>query len=250
MPASALALAASAAVRAASLNLCTDEYLLLLAAPAEIVSLSHLSHSRLESSLWQRARGVPANSGSLEDVLRHRPALVFTMGGGGRHSVVLARRLGIRLVQLPYPSSVREVEHQAVQVAAALGSPERAWPFVARSRDLRRTAPPARDAAFLSGGGLSLTPGSLGAEWMRLAGFRQRSLPNGRVSLETLATNPPRWLVRSDYRRGQYDRGQSWIRHPLVRRLSARTIDTDGRAWTCAGLPMIAEIDRLRRTAR
>jgi iron complex transport system substrate-binding protein len=250
MPASGLALAASAVIRVASLNLCTDEYLLLLARPAEIVSLSHLSHSRLESPLWQRARGVPANSGSLEDVLRDRPTLVFTMGGGGRDSAALARRLGIRLVQLPYPSSVAEVERQVAQVAAALGSPPRARPFAARLQELRRTAPPAHDAAFLSGGGLSLSPGSLGADWMRLAGFRQRSLPNGRVSLETLATNPPRWLVRSNYRRGQSDRGQAWLRHPLVRRLSARTIDTDGRAWTCAGLPMIAEIERLRRAAR
>ena len=40
MPAFALAWAASAVIRAASLNLCTDEYLLLLAEPRQIASIS------------------------------------------------------------------------------------------------------------------------------------------------------------------------------------------------------------------
>ena len=44
MPASALLTAASlASLEVASLNLCTDEYLLVLAAPAQIVSVTHLA---------------------------------------------------------------------------------------------------------------------------------------------------------------------------------------------------------------
>ena len=43
MPAFASLLAASAALRVASLNMCTDEYLLLLARPSEIASVSRLS---------------------------------------------------------------------------------------------------------------------------------------------------------------------------------------------------------------
>ena len=54
MPASAF-LAASAAARVASLNLCTDEYLLLLARPGEVVSVSYLSQDPLESPLWRKA---------------------------------------------------------------------------------------------------------------------------------------------------------------------------------------------------
>jgi iron complex transport system substrate-binding protein len=247
MPASALALAASAALRVASLNLCTDEYLLLLAGPGQIVSVSHLAQDPNESVLWRSARQVPANSGSLESVLRFRPSVVLTMGGAGRDTATIARRLGIRLLDLAFPASIADVERQATEVAALLGQPARIRPFRSRIARLRRAVVPARDAAFLSAGGLSLLPGSLGAEWMRLAGFRQRSLPNGRLSLETLATAPPKWLIRSDYRRGQFDRGQAWLRHPLVRRLRSRTILTDGRRWTCGGLPMIEGIERLGR---
>jgi iron complex transport system substrate-binding protein len=106
------------------------------------------------------------------------------------------------------------------------------------------------DAALLGGGGLSLDPSALGAEWMRLAGLQQRALPGGRLTLETLATRPPRLLLRSQYRTSQWSRGVAWLRHPLVRRLEGRTIPVDGRAWTCAGLPMIAEVRRLRERAR
>ena len=65
MPASALLIGASVA----SLNLCTDEYLLLLARRNEIASVSFLSQDPLESPLWRSARRYPANRGSIEDVL-------------------------------------------------------------------------------------------------------------------------------------------------------------------------------------
>ena len=44
MPVSASLSAVSAALRVASLDLCADEYLLLLARPSEIASVSRLSH--------------------------------------------------------------------------------------------------------------------------------------------------------------------------------------------------------------
>ncbi len=240
--------ASAAALKVASLNLCTDEYLLLLARPSEIASVSHLSRDPRESVVWRAARRHAANTGSLESALAARPTLLLTMGGGGgRSTALLARRLGIRVLDLPYPASIADVERQAVRVAAALGNPRRAAPLLHQVADLRRNAPgKARDAAFLGGGGLSLDPAALGAQWMRLAGLQQRALPGGRLNLETLATWPPQLLLRSDYRGGQWSRDAAWLRHPLVRRLQGRTVPLDGRPWTCAGLPMIAEVRRLR----
>ena len=60
MPAFAL-LAASLPLRVASLNLCTDEYLLLLARPERIVSVSYLSRDPHESPLWKIARRYRGN---------------------------------------------------------------------------------------------------------------------------------------------------------------------------------------------
>ena len=250
MPASVL-LSAASALRVASLNLCTDEYLLLLARPQQIVSVSHLSHDALESPLWRQARRHQGNAGTLESVVARRPDLVITMGGGGRATRMIARRLGIRLLELNYPSSVAQVAQQAGTVAAALGGRRTAEPFVRQLSELQRTRPKAlQDGAFLSGGGMTLSTESLGAEWLRLAGVQQRPTANGRMSLETLATDPPKWLIQSDYRIAQTSRGTQWLRHSIVRRLASRTVPTDGRRWTCAGLPMITEVRKLRARVR
>jgi iron complex transport system substrate-binding protein len=85
---------------------------------------------------------------------------------------------------------------------------------------------------------------------MALAGFRQRSLEGDRVSLEQLLVRPPLLILRSEYRSGQYSNEQQWLRHPLARATGkARTIATDGRAWTCMGPALIPEIVRLRKAA-
>ena len=247
MPASALLLGISVA----SLNLCTDEYLLLLARPDEIASVSHLSQDPLESPLWRQGRLHPVNHGSIENLLSRRPTMILTMGGGGRATALIARRLGIRTVEVKPTASLDDVETNLRSVAAAIGQPQRALPWVERLERLRRSAPASgRDAVFLSGGGDTLSPNSVGEQWLRLAGFQQRPLAGGRVTLETLLTRPPHALVRSSYRLGQVSRGTLWLDHPLVRRLKARSITTDGRAWTCMGPLLIGEIERLRKAAR
>lgn len=247
MPASAF-LAASAAARVASLNLCTDEYLLLLARPGEVVSVSYLSQDPLESPLWRQARSHKGNRGSIEDVIGLKPALVLTMGGGGRSTSLLARRLNLRALDLPYATSLGDVERNLRAVAAALDDVRRAGPWVSRIEALRRTSPRrASDAMWVSGSGESFAPESLGGQWLRLAGMQQRSLPGGRVTLETLLTNPPKILVRSDYRSGQMSGGVRWLSLPIVRRAGTVQFMTDGRPWTCMGPLMVPEIERLRR---
>ena len=103
---------------------------------------------------------------------------------------------------------------------------------------------------WMGGGGLTLSPGGLGAQWLSLAGMRQRALAGGRATLETLVRTPPKLLVQSDYRSGQLSQGQRWLGHPLLRALRSRRVATDGRRWTCAGPLMIEEIERLRWVVR
>jgi len=244
-------LSIASALHVASLNLCSDEYLLLLAKPGEIASVSRLARDPAESPLWRRAQAFPANRGGIEEVLPTRPSLVMTMGGGGRSTSAIAGRLGMKVIDLPYPTSVDDVALAMRRVALALGDGHRADAWLSRLEALRRSAPGRpRDAMFVSGGGNSLSPGSTGAQWMALAGLAQRRLPGGRADLETLLVRPPAVLVRSDYRRGQMSQGMRWFDHPIVRRLQTRTIATDGRAWTCAGPLMLDEVERLRRSAQ
>ena len=247
MAAFAFALATSAALRVASLDLCADEYLLLLARPEQIAAVSRLSHDAAETPLWKAARAHVAHSGRIESLLAVRPTLLLSVGTpGGRSTLSLARKLGMDVLALPFPSSADEVMANLVRVAAALGRPASARPWLDRFARLKANRPPARDAAFVSAGGFSVDAKGLNAGWMALAGFRQRQLAGGRITLEQLALDPPSVLLRSNYRSGQVSLAQRWLDHPLLRKARTHMVITDGRPWTCGGPLMIAEIERLR----
>ena len=221
--------------------------------------------SRMQEHFAQLAREVMAavpgdtliveigsNDGSLLSVTGVRPDLVLTMGGGARDRSGIAKRLGIRTLDLPFPQTVADVERGIALVGVALGRPDRARALLSRIAGLERTRPSGgTDTIWLGGGGRSVGVAGLAAEWMALAGFRQRALRGDRVSLEQLLVSPPRVLLRSDYRSGQYSGEQRWLSHPLARGTRAsRTIATDGRRWTCMGPTMIDEIARLREVRR
>ena len=253
----AISLALAAPVEAAprkvaSLKLCTDELLLMLADAGQIGSVTYLSQQPLESPLWRQARRYPANDGSLLSIAAVGPDLVIDMGGGGRDGARIARRLGVKMLMLPYPQSLADVENALRRVGEAIGRPAAGAGLAARIERLRRETPAhAADAAWLGGGGRSYAPDGLGAQWMALAGLKQRALPGDRLTIEQLLVRPPRVLLRSDYRSGQYSSEQGWLAHPLVKRNQAwRTIPADGRRWTCMGPLMIGEIGRLRAELR
>ena len=245
MPGFASLLAASA-VHAASLNMCADEYLLLLARPEQIASVSRLSRDPADSSLWRLGQRFPGNRGDLESALRTRPNLLITMGGGGKSTTMIAKRMGLRTLDLPFPMTIADVANNLRQVARAVGSERLASAWSSQLIRLQRSTPPARDAIFLGAGGNSVGAQSVEAEWMRLAGLQQRALPGGRATLELLATRPPKVLLRSSYRRGERSLGQVWLDHPLAKPGASRTISLDGRPWTCAGPLMLTEVERLR----
>ena len=243
MPASVLLAAASVA----SLNLCTDEYLLLLAGPREIASVSFLSQDSQESPLWKLAKRHHSNRGSLEEVLARKPNTVLTMGGGGRASSLIARRLGIRAVDLRPVGAIDDVAFNLRAVATALGDPKRAQPWLRRLTTLQDNRPRRlHDAIWVGSGGQSIDVPSVGADWMRLAGLKQRPIAGGRVSLENLLVRPPSVLVQSRYRAGQMSQGTAWLNHPILQNSKSRRLQVDGRAWTCMGPLVIPEIERLR----
>ena len=247
MPASALLAAASVA----SLNLCTDEYLLLLARPREIASVSFLSQDPQESPLWRLAKRHHSNRGSLEQVLARKPNLVLTMGGGGRASSLIARRLRMRAVDLRPVDAIGDVAFNLNAVASALADPGRAQPWLRRLSALQISGPKqTRDAIWVGGGGQSVSVPSIGADWMRLAGLKQMPVSGGRVSLEDLLVRPPAVLVQSRYRSGQTSRGTAWLNHQILREAKSQRLQVDGRAWTCMGPLVIPEIERLRAALR
>ena len=239
--------AGAALPRVASLNLCTDELVLLLAAPEQIASVTHLSRDPDEFALWRTARRYPANDGSILSIAGAQPDLVVTMGGLARDRERLAGRIGADVVTLPYPQSLADLETSIARLAAALGREARGERLIAALHGLEGSVPrrPVQ-GLYLGGGGLTLAPGSLGDAWLALAGIERPEDIGTRVAAERLLTDPPPLVLRSDYRVDQAARGNFWPGFRFLDRSGIRTRWTDGRRWTCAGPTLIPEILRLR----
>src|SRR4051812_21011611 len=62
--------------RAASMNVCTDQLLLTLADPEQILGLSRYARDRFQSWGAEYARGYRILSGGAEDILMMRPDVV------------------------------------------------------------------------------------------------------------------------------------------------------------------------------
>jgi len=237
--------------RVASLKLCTDELLMMIGSPSQIVSVTYLSQQAAETPLWKQASAHRKNDGSLLSVAPLAPDLILDMGGGAKDVARIGPRLGARVLTLPYPNSLADIEASIRSVASALGRRTRGEQLVRAIDRLKASAPRSRiDAAWVGSDGRSIAAVGLGAEWMALAGLRQVPLPEDRLTLEQMLIDPPPLLLESRYRAGQYSRAHRWFQNPLVAKSRLRRVQTDGRVWTCMGPLMIAEILRLRHEAR
>lgn len=111
--------------RIVSLNLCTDQLLMVLVAPARIASITWLSRSEGDPRLLPMARQLPVNHGSAEEVLALRPDLVvagrFTTGT----TRALLRKVGVPLLEVDSASDWEGVRRITREVAAAVGEAAR-----------------------------------------------------------------------------------------------------------------------------
>lgn len=240
---------AIAPARVASLNLCTDELALLLAAPRQLVSVSRLAADRHETRLAPRAARLHRNRGTIESVAALRPDLVLTGGARTRHAAELARAIGARVLDIPPATNIAEVRANIRGVAAALGR-ARAGEALVASMDAALGPLPARQtrALLLQGGGYTPPADGLAAAYLAHAGLAQARHPGGRVTLEALIARPPAVLVTSAYRAGQPSLHQAWLAHPALARLPARRVTLDGRGWTCLGALAALDLPALRRS--
>src|SRR5690606_9543877 len=79
--------------RVVSVNLCTDELAMLLAAPGQLVSVSHIAHDPLSNPMAAAARAYPANYGRAEEIWLLEPDLVLAGEFTAGPVVAMLRRL-------------------------------------------------------------------------------------------------------------------------------------------------------------
>lgn len=232
----------------ASTNPCTDAILAEVADPAQIAALSAYSADPASSSMdTGLARRFASTTGTAEELIALRPALV--VGGSFTPPATRAAlvRSGIAMVEFPIASTVAESQAQIRALARLAGHPERGEALVARiEAALAAAAPPAgtaplRALVWQSGG---IVPGAdtLVSDILSRTGFASHSVALGLgqadyLPLERVLATPPQIILAATQGTGEDERA---LAHPVLAALpSTRWARFDPSLLWCGG-PTIA----------
>ncbi|HVC63374.1 MAG TPA: ABC transporter substrate-binding protein [Acetobacteraceae bacterium] len=191
-----LATPAAAVERVVSLNLCSDQMLVLLA-PEKVAALSPLARDPALSFVATRAASLPVVRSSAEAVLRLHPDLVLAEAFGAQTTLALLEQEGVPVRRLAMPRDFGAIRAQTTRLAALLGVPGRGAALIAAmDATLRSVRPPAQrtTAVAWEPRGYTAGPGSLMDAILGAAGLTNAA-EGHRLGREALLRHPPDLLV-------------------------------------------------------
>lgn len=207
-----------AADRVVSLNLCTDQLLVLLA-PEKAAALSTLARDPALSVVATEAARLPEVRADAETVLALDPDLVLAGQYGAQATVAALRASGIPVLQLGLPDGFDAIRAQVREVAQALGAEARGEALLAAMDGELAALPkpnPAPTAVLLGARGWTSGPRTLGGAVLRAAGYR--NVGAGHVGLERLLSHPPDVLITAEAPRFP-SLATAMLEHPALRAL-------------------------------
>lgn len=245
----------------ASINVCTDQLVLSLADPEQILTLSWLAADPEESMRADAAGRYPLNYGSAEELLRYAPDVVVAGTFTAAHTRALLAQLGYDVVVIPPADDIDGILRNIASVAAAVGRPDRGAALIRelsdRRRKLERSRPsvPVR-ATVVRPGGFTTGKGSLADELMALAGLvnvpAELGLDRwGSLAMETLLRTTPELLILAGYRQDQPSLANAVLEHAALRRLRSTvpTLTVPTAAWGCGVPESLESVERMQRAA-
>ena len=226
-----------------SLNLCTDQWLVLLA-PEKVAALSSLARDPALSFVAGKAAALPVVRASAEAVLALRPDLVLGGRFGARTTLALLERAGARVARIDTPVDFPGIRAGLRAMAALLDVPERAEPLIAAMDAALPppAAPPPLEALVWEPRGWTAGRNGLMDAVLRAAGLTNAG-SGGRVGLEALLRHPPALLVLPESTAGA-SLATALLAHPALRTIPVRTIPTSLRI--CPGPFTVEAVTRLR----
>lgn len=235
--------------RIVSMNLCTDQLLLLLADPENIASVSYLSleeHSSFVAG-QVKALGLPINHNLPEEVLPLNPDLIVTGQFLHQQETRLLKSLGQRVETFPVFKSLHDVNKNIMHMAELIGEQDRGKKLILDLNDrlatLLRDVPSERiPAVSYHARGYTQGKNTLLGELMHLAGWHNVATDfsidgYGQISLEELVLAKPQKMIVSEYSPGTRSKGQEYLQHPVLKKLFHQQdpISIDTRLLICGG---------------
>jgi iron complex transport system substrate-binding protein len=258
---------ASAAIlpRLVSMNVCTDQLVLTLADPEQILGLSRFARDGWQSQAGDISR-YPVLSGGAEDVLLIRPDIVVASAFDKRSTRELLKAKGLRLAELAVPRTLDEARQQIREAGDITGHPDRATAEIARldaalararravSERHYRVLPLSR-RGWVAGSD-SFVGSLLGETGLRSAAGDLGFSFGGFASLETIVNLRPDFIVVSQAGGTARDDGQAFLLHPALERFypPEKRIVIPERMTECGSVLLADALDaltaELKRVAR
>jgi len=238
-----------------SINLCTDQLAMLLAAPGQLVSVSDLAADPHSSAMADTARGYPVNQGRAEEVYLLAPDLVLAGTYTDPATVQMLRRVGLRVEQFDTAKSLSDTRDRIAQMARVLGREDAGAALIAKfDADLAvletKTGTRPR-AALYHPNGYTLGGGTLADDILRAAGFRNLAAElghrgGGTLPLEQLVMAAPDLLISAAPLPGA-SRSEAVLGHPALDalrkgRAGLRITSPD---WICGTPHVLNAVERL-----
>jgi iron complex transport system substrate-binding protein len=249
----ALAAAAAAGLpRIASMNVCTDQLLISLADPEQILGLSRYSRDRVQSWAATDARRYRILSGGAEDLLVLRPDVVVASLFDKRSTREFLKEKGLRLAEFAVPRNLEEVKVQIRQMGEIVQHADRAAAEIARldaaiARARRVVVEKHHSVLALSRRGWVAGSDSLVGSLLSETGLFNAAGDlgvgtGGYASLEAIVKAKPDFLVVPEAGDRAEDDGRAFLLHPALERFypPEKRIVIPDRLTVCGGL-MLAE---------
>ena len=235
--------------RVVSMNLCSDQLAMMLAAPGQLVSVSSLAQDPRLSAMADQAAAFTPNTGRAEEIYLMRPDLVIAGTYTPAATVDMLRRLGLRVELLPPAEDFDAIRAEITRMGALLGRPDAARAVLARfDADLSAARSPARRgrAALYYANGFTSGPDTLAGSILEAAGYANIAADYGitattHLPMELLVMADPDRLITGAKWPGQSN-GEAILDHPALAAVSAEPQVT-GRDWTC-GTPFVTRAIR------
>jgi len=246
--------------RVVSINLCTDQVAMALAAPGQLHSVSHLSLDPLVSPAPDRARTHVVNHGQAEGIFLMRPDLVLAGTLTRRSTVTMLRRLGLRVVEFAPARNFDDMRRNIRRMGAVLGRDAAAARLVARFdarlAALRADGGPRPRAVIYQANGYVAGPDSLPGQILGAAGFANAAAEAGygsgmKMPLEVLALTDPDLVVTAPTYPGG-SRAEAVLRHPVVQafRQDRAHATVPDQAWVCGTPHILGALETLAAARR
>jgi len=247
--------------RVMSLNLCTDQLAMALAAPGQLVSVSFLARDPSLSSSYRVAEAYPVNHGSAEEVFLVRPDLVVTGTYSLHNTTALLKRLGFRVEEFGFVQTLDTIPGEIRRMGALLGRTAQAEALASRFETelagIRAHQCAARPTALAyDQNGVALGRGTLADSVIEAAGFRNLAAEAGiagmsPMPLETVVEEKPDIIITRAGEENAPSLGARVPYHPALRALEGTRIGpfVPRGAWSCGGpatLEAVKALDRLR----